>query len=226
MEIAAAIHWAHRRCCDVESTSFDVDSTSHQRRVPGGIKSRKYDAKYSNSDLFFTRFPLLVMFIRVAWGWKKSCTVTYWALNRNNTILTDRTLKSRENVPLCWLIDWIAHGHDWKYSLPIVKVKSKGSRFYSDIKSEDLSADFSFYPLVTVPVHSCVISTPRRACINLSYTLPSVKHVRVKCLVQGHSIRTMSQYWDWRNIIFLRKSCTKRGSKLHDGKWRWQTSTL
>ena len=31
----------------------------------------------------------------------------------------------------------------------------------SPFKSEDLSSDFTFYPLVTGPVHSCVISTPR-----------------------------------------------------------------
>ena len=29
-----------RRCCDVESTSMDVDSTSQQRRVPSGLRDR------------------------------------------------------------------------------------------------------------------------------------------------------------------------------------------
>ena len=32
-----------------------------------------------------------------------------------------------------------------------------------DIKSEDLSSDLTFYPLVTGPVYSCAISTPRGA---------------------------------------------------------------
>ena len=36
-----------------------------------------------------------------------------------------------------------------------------GDFFY--IKSEDLSSDFTFYPLVTGPVHPCAISTPRGA---------------------------------------------------------------
>ena len=33
----------------------------------------------------------------------------------------------------------------------------------SDIKPEDLSSDLTFYPLVTGPVHSCAISSARRA---------------------------------------------------------------
>ena len=33
----------------------------------------------------------------------------------------------------------------------------------SDIKFEDRSSDFTFYPLVTGPVHSCAILTPRGA---------------------------------------------------------------
>ena len=41
--------------------------------------------------------------------------------------------------------------------------KGKGAGLQSDIKSEDLSADFTIYSLVTEPVHSCAISTPRRA---------------------------------------------------------------
>ena len=42
-------------------------------------------------------------------------------------------------------------------------VKGKGSGLWSDIKSEDLSSDFTSYPLVTGHVHSCAISAPRRA---------------------------------------------------------------
>ena len=41
-------------------------------------------------------------------------------------------------------------------------MKGKGASLESDIKSEDLSSDFTFYPLVTGPVHSCAISTLRR----------------------------------------------------------------
>ena len=29
-----------------------------------------------------------------------------------------------------------------------------------------------------------------------------VKHLRVKCLAQGHNIETMSQHWEGRNMIF------------------------
>ena len=40
----------------------------------------------------------------------------------------------------------------------------KGNSFSkSYIKSEDLSSNFTFYPLVTGPVQSCAISTPRGA---------------------------------------------------------------
>ena len=44
------------------------------------------------------------------------------------------------------------------------KVYFKGAGFSkSDIKSENLSSDFTFSPLVTGPVHLCAISTPRGA---------------------------------------------------------------
>ena len=35
------------------------------------------------------------------------------------------------------------------------------------------------------------------------FHLSQVKHLRVKCLAQGHNILTMSQDWEWRNMIFL-----------------------
>ena len=44
-----------------------------------------------------------------------------------------------------------------------VKVIGKDASLQSDIKSKDLSADFTFYPLVTGPARLCAISTPRRA---------------------------------------------------------------
>ena len=47
--------------------------------------------------------------------------------------------------------------------IEVVKGKGKGAGLLSDIKSEDLSSDFTSYPLVAGPVHSCAISTPRRA---------------------------------------------------------------
>ena len=46
---------------------------------------------------------------------------------------------------------------------PLTLIIGEGAALSSDIKTEDLSADFTFYPLVTGPVHSCVISTPQRA---------------------------------------------------------------
>ena len=45
----------------------------------------------------------------------------------------------------------------------IITVKGKGAGLLSDIKSDDLSADFTFYPPVAGPVYSCAISTWRRA---------------------------------------------------------------
>ena len=56
--------------------------------------------------------------------------------------------------------------------------------------------------------------------------LSQVKHVRIKCLAQGHNIEIMSQYGKERNIIFLWKSCTKRDSKPHGKQWHWQSSAL
>ena len=41
--------------------------------------------------------------------------------------------------------------------------KGKGAGLRSDIKSEDLPSDFTFYLLITGPVHLCTISTSRRA---------------------------------------------------------------
>ena len=42
------------------------------------------------------------------------------------------------------------------------------------------------------------------------FHLRQVKHLRVKCLAQGHAILTMSQDWEGRNMIFPWKSCIKR----------------
>ena len=89
--------------------------------------------------------------------------------------------------------------------------KGKGAGLYHDIKSENLSADFSFHPLVTGPIRSCAISTPRRAysptaiLAHLSYrghcnvrptrysfTPESSKGCQGKVSCQGHNIETMS----------------------------------
>ena len=92
--------------------------------------------------------------------------------------------------------------------------------FYSLISSlKTGSSDFTFYPLVTEPVHSYAISTPRGAyspaavsahwtyrthchlCpTRYSFHLSQVKHLRVKFLTQGHTILTMSQDWEGRNM--------------------------
>ena len=42
-------------------------------------------------------------------------------------------------------------------------IKGKGAGLSSDNMSEDLSSAFTFYPMATGPVHSCAISTPRKA---------------------------------------------------------------
>ena len=58
------------------------------------------------------------------------------------------------------------------------------------------------------------------------FHLSQVKHLRAKCLAQGHNIETMSQYWEWRNMIILWKSCTKRDSKSHGRQRHWQSPAL
>ena len=101
------------------------------------------------------------------------------------------------------------------------------------------------YPLVSGPVHSCAISAPRRvyspAAISAhwthhthchlcptrySFSTESSEHLRVKCLAQGHNIETMSQDWEGRNMIFLWKSCTKRGWKPHVRQRHRQSAML
>ena len=58
------------------------------------------------------------------------------------------------------------------------------------------------------------------------FYLSQVKHLRVKCLAQGHTILTMSQDWEGRNMIFLWKSCTKRDSKPHGRQRHRHSATL
>ena len=79
------------------------------------------------------------------------------------------------------------------------------------MKSEDLSSDFTFYPLnlfICVPsqLHGehTVLQSFRliELIINIAisvlpgthFHLSQVKHLRVKCLAQIHNIETMSQY--------------------------------
>ena len=58
------------------------------------------------------------------------------------------------------------------------------------------------------------------------FHLSQVKHLRVKCLAQGHNILTMSQDWEGRSIIFLWKFCTKRVLKPHGRERHRQSATL
>ena len=58
------------------------------------------------------------------------------------------------------------------------------------------------------------------------FHLSQVKHLRVKCLAQGHNILTMSQEWEGGNMIFHWKFRTKRDSKLHDRQRQRQSATL
>ena len=99
---------------------------------------------------------------------------------------------------------------------PAQLFKGKGVGLLSDIRL------LHFHPLV--PAWTCsflchfnstesIQSCSHFSALNLSYTLPSlsyqvlifseVKHFRIKCLAQGHSIETMSQYWERRNMICL-----------------------
>ena len=97
--------------------------------------------------------------------------------------------------------------------------------------------------MVTGFVHSCAISTPRRAyspatielTVHIAISAPpgtthfhlsQVKHLRAKCLPQGHNIETMSQDCEEKNIIFPRKSCAKRGSKPHGRQRHCQSAKL
>ena len=60
-------------------------------------------------------------------------------------------------------------------------------------------------------------STAAISALGTNRTHRHLFHVRVKCLVQGHNIETISHYWEGRNMLFLWKSCTKRDSKPHAG---------
>ena len=102
------------------------------------------------------------------------------------------------------------------------RVKKVKVQVYCLISS--ISSDFyiltpwSLDLLIRVPSQLHGVHTFRRIVliihINISI-LPGTHFHRshVKCLVQGHNIETMSQYWEGRNMIFLWKSCTKRDSK-------------
>ena len=58
------------------------------------------------------------------------------------------------------------------------------------------------------------------------FHLSQVKHLRVKCLAQGHIILTMAQDWEGRNMMFLWKFYTKRYSKPHGRQRHRQSDTL
>ena len=112
----------------------------------------------------------------------------------------------------------------------------------SDIKSGDLSSDCTFLPSGHWTVHSCAISTPRRAYIPAAfsanwthcrsthcYLCPtrysfSPESSEVPC--PRFPIKSMSQYWEGRNMIFLWKSCSRRGSKPHGSQRHRQSATV
>ena len=94
---------------------------------------------------------------------------------------------------------------------------------------------FTFYPLVTGPVHSCAIWTLREHTVlqplrrielivhiaisvlpGTHFYLSQVKHLRVKCLAQGHTILTISQDWEERNMIFLSPSGIRNRTTSRD----------
>ena len=72
-------------------------------------------------------------------------------------------------------------------------------------------------------VHIAISVLPGRPT---HFHLNQVKHLRVKCLAQGHTILTMSKDWEGRNMIYLWKSCTKRVSKPHGRQRHRQSATL
>ena len=83
-----------------------------------------------------------------------------------------------------------------------------------------ISSDFYiFTPLVTGPVHQCVISTLRRVAISTHWTYHARCHLcptrysfppesseafEGKCLAWGYNIEPMTQYWEGRNMISLK----------------------
>ena len=65
------------------------------------------------------------------------------------------------------------------------------------------------FPRIELIIHIATSVLPGRPT---HFHLSQVKHLRVKCLAQGHTILTMSQDWEGRNMTFLWKSCTKQDS--------------
>ena len=71
---------------------------------------------------------------------------------------------------------------------------------------------------IIIPVHSCVISTRRSpAAISaiskhchlypipgVHFHLSQVKHLRVKCLAQGHNVDKVSQDWEGEKMMSLK----------------------
>ena len=132
--------------------------------------------------------------------------------------------------------------YQWSTNEAEIKVQV----FYSLISSlKTYHRTFTFYPLVTGPVHHVPVQLPGEHTVlqpfrrielivhiaisvlpGTHFHLSQVKHLRVKCLAQGHTILTMSQDWEGRNMIFLWKSCTKRDSKPHGRQRHRHSATL
>ena len=55
------------------------------------------------------------------------------------------------------------------------------------MKSEDVSTDFTIYPLVTGPAYSCAISTPRREYTVLHFRrIELIVHIAISVLPYTH----------------------------------------
>ena len=126
-----------------------------------------------------------------------------------------------------------------------IQLYIKGKMQVSDIKSEDLSSDFTSYPLVIGPVHSCAISTPRRAyspaAVSAHWTYCTHCHLcptrysflpesseafegEVSCLRTQH-LNNVPRLRGEKHL-FLWKFCTKRDSKTHGRQRHRQSATI
>ena len=128
----------------------------------------------------------------------------------------------------------------------LIKVKGKGAGFYSLISSlktyhrtwhfTPWSLDLFIHVSLQLSREYTVLQPFRRIqlIVHIAISVPpgthfhlsEVKQLRVKCLAQGHTILTISQDWEGKNMIFLWKSCTKRDSKPHGRQRHRQSATL
>ena len=97
-----------------------------------------------------------------------------------------------------------------------VKRRCRFIAWYYEVWRKVISSDFTFYPLVTGPVHSCAISTPRKSCspavipahwiyrtyCHLCQVVVNQPIVHVTC--NGELVRLL---YEFRENKYIGKSC-------------------